>query len=194
MDASFGAELEAAQRMWSDAGVMEASGTLVLLTYFAIPDLLAVRPVGGSLRTAVDGHREREFLRAVLGLNENALGGIGNPAVRVRTRMLAQRHREYPGMQDAHMHFIAGLLALAPLLVAGSRTEMSASGREQADRRVQSGDREQADSRVQSGDREQADGRGRTGNGEQPDGRVQTSDDEQADGRVQTCDDEQADG
>jgi len=115
----YAGDLAAAQAVWRHPGIVEAAGSFVLLTYFASPGLLAVRApdVGGSLRTAVDGHRERSFLEGIVGfgVDDSTRGGIGNPAVRRRVERLRDRHLEYPGMTEAYMSLVAGLLAIAPL-------------------------------------------------------------------------------
>ncbi len=117
----YGGDLAATQAMWSAPGIVEAAGSFVLLTYFTSPSLLAVRArnAAGSLRTAIDGHREQSFLEGILGLgaDDRSGGGIRNPAVRQAVEHLRDRHLEYPGMTGAYMELIAGLLAIAPLRV-----------------------------------------------------------------------------
>jgi len=99
------------------------AGAFVLLTYFANPTLLAVRSpdVQGVLRTANDGHRERAFLACLMGLDLDVGGVLGGGIHDAEVRRLAEgvneRHRAFPGMTDAYMRHIAGLLALAPLRV-----------------------------------------------------------------------------
>lgn len=117
---AYSTDLQAAQATWSTPGVLEAAGSLVLLTYFSVPDLLAVQPGGpGSVRTAIDGHREQRFLRELVGLStdEGRTGGFGNPAVRASIVRLGKNHLGYPGMTGEFMEFIAELLAISPLRV-----------------------------------------------------------------------------
>jgi hypothetical protein len=112
-------DLAATRAMWAHPGIVEAAGSFILLTYFASPGLLTVRAPGAadSLRTAVDGHRERSFLESVIGVSadDRSGGGIRNPAVRRRVEHLRDRHLDYPGMTGASMTLIAGLIAIAPL-------------------------------------------------------------------------------
>lgn len=117
----YGGDLAATQAMWSAPGIVEAAGSFVLLTYFASPGLLTVRApnAAGSLRTAIDGHRERSFLEGIIGFGADVRsgGGIRNSAVRRGVEHLRDRHLEYPGMTGAYLELIAGLLAIAPLRV-----------------------------------------------------------------------------
>jgi hypothetical protein len=116
---SYDGDLAATQAMWSAPGIVETAGSFVLLTYFAVPGLLAVRApnAAGSLRTAIDGHRERSFLEGIVGFgaHDQSSGGIRNPTVRRVVEQLRDRHLEYPGMTVAYMELVAGLLAIAPL-------------------------------------------------------------------------------
>jgi hypothetical protein len=117
---TYSTDLAAAQAVWSAPGVLEAAGSLVLLTYFSVPDLLAVQAAGsGSPRTAIDGHREQRFLREMLGLtvDERRGGGFGNPAVRESIVWLGKHHLGYPGMTGEFMEFIAEMLTMSPLRV-----------------------------------------------------------------------------
>jgi hypothetical protein len=105
-------------RVWSAPDVMETAGTIAMLTYFSLPNLLAVQSGtdAGALRIRVDGLRERVFLEGMVGLaaDPSLRGGIRNPEVRTGMQLLRQRHCDYPGMLNEHMSFVGGLLAIAP--------------------------------------------------------------------------------
>ncbi|NES28113.1 hypothetical protein GCE86_08805 [Micromonospora terminaliae] len=125
--AEYEADLAACRAVWSTPGVVETAGSFVLLTYFANPTLLAVRAAGptASLRTAIDGHREREFLNGIIGLGAGGPGnaGIRDEKVMRRAERLREAHLQYPGMTVPYMHFIGGLLAIAPLRLRAHRDE-----------------------------------------------------------------------
>jgi hypothetical protein len=121
-------DLAASQVMWSAPGLVEAAGSFVLLTYFANPRLLAVRAGGGpgvSLRTAIDGHREREFLHGIIGIGPDGGPGAGirDSTVLRTVERLRERHLLYPGMTASYMKFIGGLLAIAPLRLRAHRAQ-----------------------------------------------------------------------
>lgn len=113
----YDADIAATASVWSGTGVLETAGTFVLLTYFTIPCLLAVQPAGaGSIRTAIDGHRERTFLEGLVGLGVTGVpSGIARADVRAGLERLRTRHAGYAGMRAEYMDFVGALLAIAPL-------------------------------------------------------------------------------
>jgi hypothetical protein len=121
----YDADLAATQLMWSAPDLVEVAGSFVLLTYFANPRLLAVRAHDASLRTAVDGHRERQFLCGIVGLESDGRPGAGirDAAVLRNVERLREHHLAYPGMTRPFMGFVAGLLAIAPLRLRADRNE-----------------------------------------------------------------------
>ncbi|MBM9504325.1 hypothetical protein [Actinacidiphila acididurans] len=112
-------DLDAVREMWSGPDVLGTGGAFVLLTYLALPGLVAVRPPGGRPRAAFDGMAERTFLLRLLGLTTEPEwgGGVGNREVRRLAATLGREHRAFAGMRQDHMELIAALVALAPLLV-----------------------------------------------------------------------------
>jgi hypothetical protein len=116
-------DLIATIRIWSEPGLLETAGTFVLLTYFAMPDLLAVESddVYGGVRAVTDGHRERTFLKIILGLADKPSGpsGLRDPKAKESLIRLRDHHYALPRMTKDYMTLIGGLLAIAPLRVHG---------------------------------------------------------------------------
>lgn len=123
-------DLDTARAVWSGPGVLATAGAFVLLTYLALPELVAVRPRDGRPRASFDGTAERTFLLRLLGLSAEPGwgGGVGNREVRRLAVDLGREHRAFAGMRPAHMELIAALLALAPLLVRRACGRPAGSG------------------------------------------------------------------
>lgn len=123
-------DLDAVRGMWSGPDVLGTGGAFVLLTYLALPELVAVRPPGGRPRAAFDGMAERTFLLRLLGLTAEPdwAGGVGNREVRRLVATLGREHRAFAGMRQDHMELIAALVALAPLLVRRAWGRPAADG------------------------------------------------------------------
>ena len=115
------ADFAAAQQLWSRPAVLGTVGMFIFATYLTMPELMEV-PVGGPGRSAATIDAERTFLARLVGLAEEPewRGGIANPRVWDMVLATARRHRQYAGLAQSQLDFMAAVLALAPLRVSES--------------------------------------------------------------------------
>ncbi|MBE2287958.1 MAG: hypothetical protein IAE95_00290 [Chitinophagaceae bacterium] len=115
-------DLDATRQLWQRAQAIGISGAFIFSSYFTIPPLIAVFPIGGrpritTMRFGLDSEREKRFLQRLLGLDqdEDWSGGLRNQKVQTSIIELRSRHLTYQGMTQDYMTFFTGIIALSIL-------------------------------------------------------------------------------
>jgi hypothetical protein len=115
-------DLHATRELWQHPKAIGISGAFIFSSYFTIPPLIAVYPVGGqsritTMRFGLDSEREKRFLQRLLGLDqdEDWSGGLRNQKVHTSIVELQLKHLTYQGMTLDYMTFFAGIIALSIL-------------------------------------------------------------------------------